>query len=151
MRQNLNTMFAKRTIAGNAFVEKSLLAGCERAFVAGVHQLPLANHVNGASPPRGTKQEMKKTLLFIAVAALMLNATGCGNCGSLFGFRRNACATPMIGSVQRCAPVCCQPTCCVPACDPCCTDGTAVSYGYDGSAPMIMGAPMVTSDCNCGP
>lgn len=101
-------------------------------------------------PLRGTKQEMKKTLLLIAAAALILNASGCGSCRNLFGSRSSACATPMMGSVQRCAPVCCQPTCCMPSCDPCCSDSSAVSYGYDGGTPMMMGAPMGTSDCNCG-
>ncbi|WP_148073430.1 hypothetical protein [Bythopirellula goksoeyrii] len=113
-------------------------------------------------PTRGTKQEMKKTLLLIAAAALILNSTGCGVCHNLFGSRQRACATPMMGSVQRCAPAptCCpQPTCCMPACDPCCSDSSAVSYGFDGSSPMMgspmmgtsmMGVPMETGDCNCG-
>ena len=29
-------------------------------------------------------QEMKKTLLFVAMTVLILNATGCGNCRNLF-------------------------------------------------------------------
>ncbi len=101
-------------------------------------------------PLSGTKQEMKKTLFLIAAAVLILNATGCGSCRNMFGFRNRASATPMIGSVHRCAPICCQPSCCPQPCDQCGVDGSAVSYGYDGSAPMIMGDPMATSDCNCG-
>ncbi|WP_146451304.1 hypothetical protein [Bythopirellula polymerisocia] len=155
MRQNLTTMFAKRHSAVNACLEKYLPA-YPRTNVRGWRApLPFGKPRERSVPTRGTKQEMKKTLLLIAAAALILNASGCGSCRNMFGSRSSACATPMMGHVQRSAPVCCQqPMCCPQPCDPCCSEGSAVNYGFDGSSSMMMGVPMGTSmgtsDCNCG-
>ncbi len=97
-------------------------------------------------PPRGTMQEMKKTLLFVAATVLILNATGCGACRNrLLGNR--TMAAPMMGTMQQCAPVC-QPVCCQPVCDPCCSGGQQMSVGYDGGAMMMM--PGMDSGACCG-
>jgi hypothetical protein len=95
-------------------------------------------------------QVMKKSLLFVAVAVMILNATGCGACRNGL-FRNQTAAAPMVGHVQQCAPVCqamCQPMCCPPPCDPCCSGGTAVSAGFDSGA-MMMG-PTMGAGCACG-
>jgi len=89
-------------------------------------------------------QVMKKTLLFVAMTVLILNATGCGACRNrLFG--GSTMAAPMVGQMQQCAPVC-QPVCCPQPCDPCCT-GMPMSVGYGGSAMM---GPSMDGSCACG-
>jgi hypothetical protein len=90
-------------------------------------------------------QVMKKTLLFVAMTVLILNAAGCGSCRNrLFGNR--AMAAPMM-AMPQCAPACCpQPVCCPQPCDPCCS-GTPMSAGYDGGT-MMMGT--MDGGCACG-
>jgi hypothetical protein len=85
---------------------------------------------------------MKKTLLFVAMTVLILNATGCGVCRNGL-FARRAMAAPMM---QQCAPVC-QPVCCPQPCDPCCS-GASMSAGYDGGGMMMM--PEGDAGCACG-
>jgi hypothetical protein len=95
-------------------------------------------------------QEMKKTLLLMAVAVLIVSASGCGACRNGLFARRHT-AAPMMGQMQ-CAPMCqpaCQPMCCPQACDPCCSGGNQMSVGYDGGGAMMMEGGEA-GGCACG-
>jgi hypothetical protein len=96
-------------------------------------------------------QEMKKTLLLMAVAVLIVSASGCGACRNGLFARRHA-AAPAMGHMQ-CAPMCqpaCQPMCCPQPCDPCCSGGgMPMSAGYDGSSAMMMEGGEA-GGCACG-
>lgn len=89
---------------------------------------------------------MKKTLLFVAITALILNAVGCGACRNGL-FARRTTAAPMVGHMHQpmCQPMC-QPVCCPqPCCDPC-GGAVSMSAGYDGGAMMMDG----DAGCACG-
>jgi hypothetical protein len=90
---------------------------------------------------------MKKTLLFVAMTVLILNASGCGACRNGL-FARRATTAPMVGHVQQpmCQPMC-QPVCCPqPCCDPCGGGATPMTVGFDGGGMMMEG----DSGCACG-
>ena len=84
---------------------------------------------------------MKRTVVFLALAFLVLGTSGCGCCR---GKKSKPLATPVYA---RCAPVCA----------PTCAPGGAVSYGYGGTPAMVtmpqmyQQAPMMvpSSDCEC--
>lgn len=95
---------------------------------------------------------MKKSLALLAIATLLVSASGCGCCRGLFGRSSVGTAGPFYGRLapsalssgccQTCAPMCntcdscntCEaaPSCgCEqPACG--CESGSAVTYGYNG-------------------
>ena len=83
---------------------------------------------------------MKRTLVFLALAFLVIGTSGCGCC-------RNKSMPVAKPVYARCAPVC------APACGP----GGAVSYGY-GNTPAMVTMPQMyqqmpmmapSSDCEC--
>jgi hypothetical protein len=142
-------MFAKRHTRGNGCVEKRLLAPRRIDASAGPQKIAFGKPRERSVPRVGTMQEMKKTLLLMAVAVLILNASGCGACRNGLFARRQA-AAPMMGHMQ-CAPMCqpaCQPVCCPQPCDPCCS-GNQMSVGYDGGGAMMMEGGEA-SGCACG-
>ncbi|MCG8451221.1 MAG: hypothetical protein MI725_16765 [Pirellulales bacterium] len=68
---------------------------------------------------------MKKNYLVLAVATLMIGASGCG---SSRWFKTQTVARPVY---PQCAPLC-APSC-NPGCNPCGTTGGEVTYGFSGS------------------
>jgi hypothetical protein len=87
---------------------------------------------------------MKKTLLFVAMTVLILNATGCGVCRNGL-FARRTMAAPMHVQQPMCQPMC-QPVCCPqPCCDPC-SASVPMSAGYDSGTVMMEG----DTGCACG-
>ncbi len=87
---------------------------------------------------------MKQTVVFLALAFLVIGLSGCSCCRGLCAKKSKPVATPVYA---RCAPVCA----------PTCAPGGAVSYGYGGTPAMVtmpqmyQQLPMVdpSSDCDC--
>ncbi len=83
---------------------------------------------------------MKRIIVFLALAVLVLGTSGCGCCRK----KSKPLAAPVYAS-------------CAPVCAPICAPGGAVSYGYGGTPAMVtmpqmvQQVPMVTplSDCEC--
>jgi hypothetical protein len=63
MRQKGNALFAKRHTRGNGCVEKRLVAWWRILLTLGRQKLPLANHVNGASPTRDNAGDEKDIVI----------------------------------------------------------------------------------------
>ena len=84
---------------------------------------------------------MKRSLVFLALAFLVLGTSGCGCCRGLCA-KKKPVATPVYA---RCAPVC------APTCGP----GGAVSYGYGNTPAMVttpqmyQQVPMMAPSSNC--
>lgn len=88
---------------------------------------------------------MKRTMIFLALASLVLGTSGCGSCRGLFAKKNKSMATPVYSQY---APAC------APACNTC-NSGGAVSYAY-GSTPatvtmpqMYQQMPMAESSSEC--
>lgn len=87
---------------------------------------------------------MKRTVVFLALASLVLGTSGCGCCRGMFAKKSKPLAMPVYAS-------------CAPVCAPTCAPGGAVSYGYGGTPAMMtmpqmvqqtpMAAPSI--DCEC--
>ncbi len=83
---------------------------------------------------------MKRTLVFLALAFLVIGTSGCSCCRGFCAKKSKPVATPVYA---RCAPVC--------------APGGAVSYGYGNTPTMVtmpqmyQQAPMMapSSDCEC--
>lgn len=93
---------------------------------------------------------MKRTLVILALASMVLGTSGCGCCRGLFAKK-----TQPVTYAQP-APVCTPQ--CVPQCVPCdpCASGSTATYGYSGygGTPAMMTMPqsapmMAPSDCGC--
>lgn len=104
--------------------EQILVRPQQRAPAVG--RYPLVGKPNIWSVLTG-RSAMKKTILLLVVAALMITASGCGMCRGLFTKKTQAVAMPVY---PYCAPQCAPQ--CVPACPPSCNpcdSGGAVTYG----------------------
>jgi hypothetical protein len=90
---------------------------------------------------------MKRTLIILALASVVLGTSGCGCCRDVFAKKTQPITYAQ--PAPMCAPVCAPA--CVPY-DPC-ASGTMATYGY-GGAPTMMTMPqsapmMAPSDCGC--
>ncbi len=106
-------------------------------------------------PFLGDNRAMKRTLVILALASVVLGTSGCGCCRDAFAKKSQPAPAPVY---SQCAPMCAPA--CVP-CDPCASSGDMATYGYGstpsygyGSSPTMMTMPqsmpmMAPSDCNC--
>jgi len=87
---------------------------------------------------------MKKSLALLAVALLMVSASGCGCCRGLFSSANSPLASPVY---SQCAPSCGATCSAGPSCNAgasCgCESGNAVTYGYDGAVSNYDSTPMM--------
>jgi len=130
MRQKGNAVFALCHTSGNGCVDRFLSACCHSTYRQpsdhSKKHRPRRRHTTWTERPRLGQTTMKRTFLIVAVALLMISASGCASRRGLFGPKRTIVARPVGRPVY---------TQCVPSSSGCssCGGAGAVSYGYEGA------------------
>jgi len=128
-----NAAFASGLTGGNGCVDTQTVTTKWQALPPPGRELAAESSSDKECPFIWDSRAMKRSVVLLALATLVLGTSGCGCC------RKKAPAVPT--QVYRpCAPVC-APACPPPACNSC-SPGGSVTYGYPGASTMMSSPQM---------